>query len=234
MIMFPGVAYFGKTFGINTNFSQCGGIDLEMLMIISALWTSVICIQLLLIASRIQKSTVFFMLYLVTAASYFGFWFLSFAYTVLVCNQLPGYGFILTYIPVAYIVSSILLFFMFLKPKAKLILKLNTHVWDFEKMQYSANALVLRPDGKDVSNVTPIAIVSSLVGVFLGRILSDIHTLGIVELKAYSLVMALFFVGAFFVSFLSVGELYLAFLVWKKSRQKGKVMFVRELVDGNK
>jgi hypothetical protein len=171
------------------------------------------------------------MLFGVIAVGAYGVWFFALTAVFMFCPPLPGASVAFPFFVITFVALSAVIFLVRTRHSLPKVLELNRHKWDFEKMQYSIEAPTRRLDGKSMSNVTTLMVLGGFLGIFLANLsvllFSSDKTLAVV-MKDWFTVIVDWVVAFLFIGYLSVGQAYVAWLVYKKCQAAGRKMTVKE------
>jgi len=155
-----------------------------------------------------------------------GFWFLSSSFGVILCPPWRYAEIILTGFAIGFPFCTVVLFWVYFRPRLLKVVEINPLAYNFETMQYSMNTPLLRVDGKSSFAVNKLMMVGGLVGLALGKIVLD-RVLGTRANDVIG-VLVLLALSFFFIGLLAVNAIYLIWIIHKKSKEKGRKMTIKE------
>ena len=174
-------------------------------------------------------SAVYIMLNGILSLFLIGAWFLYMAGLLMLCESLPYAEKLLMPILYMTIISSLAVLFLN-RHRMRQVLDINGHMWNFETMEYTQLAIIVRPDGKNSGSVAILAYSAAFIGPLLVNIpIGDWLNMG-ESAKGWFMIMILWYPGIFFAGFLTLNELYLAWLIYAKSKRLGRKMLVKEFL----
>ena len=116
-----------------------------------------------------------------------------------------------------------------MRERLRKVIEINRHAFDFENMLWSLTSPLIHVSEKtDTVEIYQKIKTAGYFGFFLSTVLGSVLLLPEISqhwLAAY----LLWTVGALWVCFFGGGDLYITWLVWKKSRKIGRPMEVFEL-----
>ena len=212
------------------NSQSCGHIiSLDTSMMIYSIGYILLVIVLIPILFRRYISTVYIKLCGSLSLFLIGSWFLFMGGLTMLCEPLPYAEKIL--MPILY--TTVLLSFIILflnRHRMQQVLDINGHMWNFETMEHTQMAIIKRPDGKNSQSVAYIAYLAAFFGPLLANVpIGDWFNLG-GSAKSWIMVILFWYAGIFFAGVLALNELYLTWLIYKKSTKLGGKMLVKEFL----
>uniref|UniRef100_UPI0021A7037A hypothetical protein n=1 Tax=Sedimenticola hydrogenitrophicus TaxID=2967975 RepID=UPI0021A7037A len=208
---------------------QCEYLSLGVIVVIYSAVFTLLAVSISAILLRFLVSAIFVMLVGASGIGILGVWWLWLSYVTLLCPPLPHSEEILSSSAIGFIAISVAIFWFHLRPRLQRMLELNGHAWNFQKMEYSMLAAIRRPDGKPSERIMLITIVGGFIGLFLATLpIAEWLSLG-TGIRDFFMAVLMWCLGYFFLGYLTLGQLYLIWLVHKKSKKVGGRMVVKEL-----
>ncbi len=159
-----------------------------------------------------------------------GIWWLILGNVFVLCKEQPVNDIIILIGLFSLFLTTVLVFFLYQRKVTKKVLDINSHAYNFETMEYAYLAPIIRPDGKENSQVGVWMISAGFVGLLLVK-LPIAEWLDIAPLGSEWMMFGIgLFVGYFFLGYLGIGQLYLVWLIHKKCKAAGRTMVVKELL----
>jgi len=217
--------------GSNEYVANCKAIPLEETSLIIFTCYFIFIFALIPIVLRITISAIYLKVINSFAILLMGLWFLLIPYLILLCD--PSSLGEKIFIPsiFALLLLTVGIFFLYQREKLKQVVKINPHVYDFETMQYSFLAPILRPDGKNTNKTHIYLILGASFGLLISRLeINDFFNLNSYAGENFIGIFSCWLVGYAFSGYLAIGNLYLAWLIHKNSKEVGRKMIVKELM----
>ncbi len=228
--IYPWIGWISETNPEAANSQSCGQvISLDISMMIYSIGYVLLVIVLTPILFRRNISAVYIMLCGVLSLFLIGSWFLFIGGLTMLCDSLPYAEQLLMPLLYTTIISSLIVLFLN-RHRMQKVLEINGHMWNFETMEYTQMAIIKRPDGKSSQSVAYLAYLAAFVGPLLANIpFDDWFNFGWSD-KSWLMVVLAWYAGIFFAGFLALNQLYLTWLIYKKSKKLGGKMLVKEFL----
>lgn len=228
--IYPWIGWVSEDNPEANNSQSCGHIiSLDTSMMIYSIGYISLLMVLTPILFRRYISTIYIKLCGVLSLFLTGAWFLFIGGLIMLCDSLPYAEELLMPILYMTIISSLVVLFLN-RHRMQQVLDINGHMWDFETMEHTQMAIIKRPDGKNSQSVSFLLYSAAFIGPLLANIpIGDWLSMG-ESVKGWFMIMVFWYAGTFFAGFLALNELYLTWLIYKKSKKLGGKMLVKEFL----